>query len=161
MGASGAALATICAMEVSSGTASPVTLGLKGLVMSTMILPASAVRQRRAGRQPVRGRIIGSGNMASAIGALAVKGGNAVEVMGRNAAKAAALARALGKGATAGTWGAAPAGEIVILAVQELVTVPREVHASNLDPPTSQNPAHYVALLTGMIYPSIPERRLP
>jgi predicted dinucleotide-binding enzyme len=61
--------------------------------------------------------IIGSGNMASAIGALAVKGGNAVEVMGRNAAKAAALARALGNGATAGTWGAAPAGEIVILAV--------------------------------------------
>jgi 8-hydroxy-5-deazaflavin:NADPH oxidoreductase len=61
--------------------------------------------------------IIGSGNMASAIGALAVKGGNAVEVMGRDAAKAAALARALGNGATAGTWGAAPAGEIVILAV--------------------------------------------
>jgi hypothetical protein len=61
--------------------------------------------------------IIGSGNMASAIGALAVKGGNAVEVIGRNAAKAAALARALGNGATAGTWGAAPAGEIVILAV--------------------------------------------
>jgi 8-hydroxy-5-deazaflavin:NADPH oxidoreductase len=55
--------------------------------------------------------------MASAIGALAVKGGNAVEVMGRNAAKAAALARALGNGATAGPWGAAPAGEIVILAV--------------------------------------------
>jgi predicted dinucleotide-binding enzyme len=61
--------------------------------------------------------IIGSGNMASAIGALAVKGGNAVEVIGRDAAKAAALARALGNGATAGTWGAAPAGEIVILAV--------------------------------------------
>jgi predicted dinucleotide-binding enzyme len=61
--------------------------------------------------------IIGSGNMASAIGALAVKGGNAVEVMGRDAAKAAALARALGNGATAGTWGTAPAGEIVILAV--------------------------------------------
>jgi 8-hydroxy-5-deazaflavin:NADPH oxidoreductase len=59
----------------------------------------------------------GSGNMASAIGALAVKGGNAVEVLGRDAAKAAALARALGNGATAGTWGAAPAGEIVILAV--------------------------------------------
>src|ERR1700722_1217830 len=61
--------------------------------------------------------IIGSGNMASAIGALAVKGGNAVEVMGRDAAKAAALASALGNGATAGTWGAAPAGDIVILAV--------------------------------------------
>ena len=61
--------------------------------------------------------IIGSGNMASAIGALAVKGGNAVEVIGRDADKAAALARELGGGATAGTWGAAPAGEIVILAV--------------------------------------------
>ena len=61
--------------------------------------------------------VIGSGNMASAIGALAVKGGNAVEVMGRDAAKAAALASALGNGATAGTWGAAPAGDIVILAV--------------------------------------------
>jgi 8-hydroxy-5-deazaflavin:NADPH oxidoreductase len=61
--------------------------------------------------------IIGSGNMASAIGALAVKGGNAVEVIGRDAVKAAALAKALGHGATAGTWGAAPAGDIVILAV--------------------------------------------
>jgi 8-hydroxy-5-deazaflavin:NADPH oxidoreductase len=61
--------------------------------------------------------IIGSGNMASAIGALAVKGGNAVEIMGRDAAKAAALASALGNGATAGTWGAAPAGDIVFLAV--------------------------------------------
>lgn len=61
--------------------------------------------------------IIGSGNMASAIGALALKGGDAVEIVGRDAAKAAALARALGDGATAGTWGAAPAGDIVILAV--------------------------------------------
>jgi 8-hydroxy-5-deazaflavin:NADPH oxidoreductase len=61
--------------------------------------------------------IIGSGNMASAIGALAVKGGNAVEVISRDAAKAAALASEIGDGATAGTWGAVPAGEIVILAV--------------------------------------------
>jgi predicted dinucleotide-binding enzyme len=61
--------------------------------------------------------IIGSGNMASTIGALALKGGNAVEIVGRDAAKAAALARALGDGATAGTWGAAPGGDIVILAV--------------------------------------------
>jgi predicted dinucleotide-binding enzyme len=61
--------------------------------------------------------IIGSGNMASAIGALALKGGNAVEVIGRDAGKATALARALGDGATAGTWGAAPAGDMVILAV--------------------------------------------
>jgi predicted dinucleotide-binding enzyme len=61
--------------------------------------------------------IIGSGNMASAIGTLAVKGGNAVEVLSRDMAKAAALASALGNGARAGTWGAAPAGDIVILAV--------------------------------------------
>ena len=55
--------------------------------------------------------------MASAIGALALKGGNAVEIVGRDAAKAAALAASLGDGATAGTWGAAPGGDIVILAV--------------------------------------------
>jgi 8-hydroxy-5-deazaflavin:NADPH oxidoreductase len=61
--------------------------------------------------------IIGSGNMASAIGALALEGGNVVEIVSRDAAKAAALARALGDGATAGTWGAAPGGDIVILAV--------------------------------------------
>jgi predicted dinucleotide-binding enzyme len=61
--------------------------------------------------------IIGSGNMASAIGGLAVKGGNAVEVIGRDQAKTAALAGTLGNGATAGMWGAAPAGDIVILAV--------------------------------------------
>jgi predicted dinucleotide-binding enzyme len=61
--------------------------------------------------------IIGSGNMASAIGALAIEGGNAVEIVGRDRAKAAALAQGLGDGATAGTWGDAPAGEIVILAV--------------------------------------------
>jgi 8-hydroxy-5-deazaflavin:NADPH oxidoreductase len=68
--------------------------------------------------------IIGAGNMASAIGALALKGGNAVEVIGRDAAKAAALAGALGDGATAGTWGAAPAGDIVILAVLSDSAVP-------------------------------------
>jgi hypothetical protein len=61
--------------------------------------------------------IIGSGNMASAIGALALKGGNTVEIVGRDAAKATALTQALGNGATTGTWGAAPAGDIVILAV--------------------------------------------
>jgi predicted dinucleotide-binding enzyme len=61
--------------------------------------------------------IIGSGNMASAIGALAVKCGNTVEIIGRDKAKATALASALGNGATAGRWGTAPAGDIVILAV--------------------------------------------
>jgi predicted dinucleotide-binding enzyme len=68
--------------------------------------------------------IIGSGNMASAIGALAVKGGNTVEVISRDPAKAAALANALGNGATAGTWGAAPDGDIVILAVMFDSAVP-------------------------------------
>jgi hypothetical protein len=68
--------------------------------------------------------IIGSGNMASAIGGLAVKGGNAVEVMSRDTAKAEALASELGSGTTTGTWGAAPAGDIVILAVLADSAVP-------------------------------------
>ena len=68
--------------------------------------------------------IIGAGNMASAIGTLAVKGGNAVEVIGRDSAKAGELAAALGNGAMAGTWGAAPAGDIVILAVMFDSAVP-------------------------------------
>jgi predicted dinucleotide-binding enzyme len=61
--------------------------------------------------------IIGSGNMTSAIGALALKGGNTVEIIGRDAAKTAALAQELGDGASPGTWGAPPAGDIVVLAV--------------------------------------------
>jgi predicted dinucleotide-binding enzyme len=60
---------------------------------------------------------IGSGNMARAIGTRAVEGGNAVEVIGRDAAKAKDLAVALGGGATAGTFGTVPVGDIVILAV--------------------------------------------
>jgi predicted dinucleotide-binding enzyme len=59
--------------------------------------------------------IIGSGDMAAAIGGLAAKAGHTVEVMSRNAAKARALAEQIG--ATTGTFGAAPAGDIVILAV--------------------------------------------
>ena len=61
--------------------------------------------------------IIGPGGMARAIGARAVEGGNAVEVIGRDQAKAEDLAAALGGGATAGTFGTAPAGDIVILAL--------------------------------------------
>jgi 8-hydroxy-5-deazaflavin:NADPH oxidoreductase len=61
--------------------------------------------------------IIGSGNMAKAIGARAVRGGNDVEVASRDAAKAETLARTLGGRATAGKFGAAPAGDIVVLAV--------------------------------------------
>ena len=61
--------------------------------------------------------IIGLGTMGRALGARAVAGGNAVEVIGRDAAKAADLAQSLGGGATAGTLGAVPAGDIVILAL--------------------------------------------
>ncbi|MER7727420.1 NAD(P)-binding domain-containing protein [Streptomyces sp. NPDC096323] len=67
--------------------------------------------------------IIGTGNMARALGSRAVAGGNAVEVIGRDASKADALARVIG-GATAGTIGAAPAGDIVILAVPYAHAVP-------------------------------------
>jgi predicted dinucleotide-binding enzyme len=61
--------------------------------------------------------IIGSGGMAAAIGGLAARAGHIVEVMSRDAAKARALAGKIGAGATAGTFGATPAGDIVILAV--------------------------------------------
>lgn len=61
--------------------------------------------------------IIGAGGMAAAIGGLAAKAGHTVEVTSRDAAKALALARQVGSGATTGTFGAAPAGDIVILAV--------------------------------------------
>jgi hypothetical protein len=61
--------------------------------------------------------IIGLGTYARAIGTLGVKTGNTVEVIGRDPAKASDLARELGDGATAGTFGSVPAGDIVILAV--------------------------------------------
>jgi predicted dinucleotide-binding enzyme len=60
--------------------------------------------------------IIGLGNMASALADRALAAGNAVEIIGRDPAKAKELAAALG-GATVGTAGTAPAGDIVILAV--------------------------------------------
>jgi predicted dinucleotide-binding enzyme len=60
---------------------------------------------------------IGLGGMARAIATRAVAGGNAVELIGRDAAKAHDLATALGGGATAGTYGAVPEGDIVVLAV--------------------------------------------
>ena len=68
--------------------------------------------------------IIGTGNMARAIGALAVAGGNTVEILGRDQSKAASLAGALGGGATTGEWGAVPAGDIVIVAVMYDSVVP-------------------------------------
>ena len=61
--------------------------------------------------------IIGSGGMAAAIGGLAAKAGHTVEVMGRDLAKARAMAEQVGVGATTGTFGAIPAGDIVFLAV--------------------------------------------
>ena len=61
--------------------------------------------------------IIGTGDMAAAIGGLAAKAGHTVEVMSRDAAQARALAEEVGRGATTGTFGAAPAGDMVILAV--------------------------------------------
>src|SRR4029079_9658469 len=61
--------------------------------------------------------IIGTGNMARAIGARAVAGGNTVEVTGRDQSKAADLAKALGGSATTGEFGAVPAGDIVIVAL--------------------------------------------
>ena len=68
--------------------------------------------------------IIGLGTMAAAIGARAVRGGNTVEVTGRDSAKAEALAKKLGGGTTAGTFGAVPAGDIVILAVPHTAAAP-------------------------------------
>jgi predicted dinucleotide-binding enzyme len=60
--------------------------------------------------------IIGVGSMASALAGRALAGGNAVEVIGRDQTKAKEVAAALG-GATVGTAGTTPAGDIVILAV--------------------------------------------
>jgi 8-hydroxy-5-deazaflavin:NADPH oxidoreductase len=68
--------------------------------------------------------LIGTGNMARTLGTLAIAGGNTVEVMGRDEARAAGLAQALGRGATAGAWGAVPAGDIVITALLFDAVVP-------------------------------------
>ena len=68
--------------------------------------------------------IIGTGNMASTIGALAVAGGNTVEVVGRDQSKAADLAKALGGSTTTGEFGAVPAGDIVIVALGYANVVP-------------------------------------
>lgn len=61
--------------------------------------------------------IIGAGTMATAIAGRIAKAGHTVEVASRNPAKAQALADKLAAGATTGTYGATPAGDIVILAV--------------------------------------------
>jgi predicted dinucleotide-binding enzyme len=67
--------------------------------------------------------IIGLGNMARTIGARAVASGHAVEVIGRDTAKATDVAQAL-DGATAGEFGTAPAGDIVVLAVPHTSAAP-------------------------------------
>ncbi|MFS2155821.1 NADPH-dependent F420 reductase [Pseudomonas sp. Pseusp122] len=61
--------------------------------------------------------IIGSGGMAAAIGGRSAAAGYQVEVISRDPAKAQALATQLKSQAFSGTYGAAPAGNIVILAV--------------------------------------------
>jgi predicted dinucleotide-binding enzyme len=60
---------------------------------------------------------IGLGGMSTAIASRAVAGGNAVELIGRDAAKAQGLAEKLGGDATTAVFGSVPAGDIVILAV--------------------------------------------
>jgi 8-hydroxy-5-deazaflavin:NADPH oxidoreductase len=61
--------------------------------------------------------IIGAGTMATAIAGRIANAGHTVEVVNRDPANARALADQLAAGATTGTYGAAPAGDIVILAV--------------------------------------------
>jgi predicted dinucleotide-binding enzyme len=61
--------------------------------------------------------IIGAGTMATAIADRIAKARHTVEVITRDPAKARALADHLAAGATTGAYGAAPAGDIVILAV--------------------------------------------
>jgi predicted dinucleotide-binding enzyme len=61
--------------------------------------------------------IIGVGTMAVAIAGRVAKAGHIVEVVTRDPSKARALADQLAAGATTGTYGAMPAGDIVILAV--------------------------------------------
>jgi len=67
--------------------------------------------------------IIGSGNMATAIGTRAAQHGHTIEVISRNTAKAQALADQIGNGATSATFGATPLGDIVIVAIPYTDTV--------------------------------------
>lgn len=68
--------------------------------------------------------IVGLGTYARAIGARAINAGHAIEIIGRDPAKAQDLATTLGAGATAGTFGTAPAGDIVMLAVPYANAIP-------------------------------------
>jgi predicted dinucleotide-binding enzyme len=67
--------------------------------------------------------IIGAGGMAAAIAGRAAEAGHTVEVIARDPAKAQALAGQLA-GATTGTHGSVPTGEIVVLAVNHAGGVP-------------------------------------
>jgi predicted dinucleotide-binding enzyme len=72
--------------------------------------------------------VIGLGGMAHAIAARAVAGGNSVELIGRDPAKARGLAAELGVGATAGTFGTVPTGDVIVLAVPYASAVPVVAH---------------------------------
>lgn len=60
--------------------------------------------------------IIGAGNMARALAARALAGGNSVEIIARDRAKAEALTAEL-DGATVGSVDGVPTGDVVVLAV--------------------------------------------
>jgi predicted dinucleotide-binding enzyme len=68
--------------------------------------------------------VIGLGGMAHAIGSRAASVGHSVELVGRDAAKSKGLAAELGAGATVGTFGTVPAGDIVVLAVPYTSALP-------------------------------------
>jgi 8-hydroxy-5-deazaflavin:NADPH oxidoreductase len=61
--------------------------------------------------------IIGSGNMAAAIGTRAAAHGHSVEILARNETAAQVLAERIGHGTTIGSYGSRPAGDIVVIAV--------------------------------------------
>ncbi|WP_435178134.1 NADPH-dependent F420 reductase [Actinacidiphila sp. bgisy145] len=86
--------------------------------------PDARARRREGALTMSSISIIGLGQMARVLANRALDGAHAVEVVGRDAAKAADVAAALGRGATAGTMDAAPAGDIVILAVPAGSAVP-------------------------------------
>ncbi len=83
---------------------------------------ATGLRLERRGQPPEEDdmspiSIIGSGGIAAAVGGLAANAGHAVEIISRDPARAEALAKRIGGGATAGVFGAVPAGDLVLLAI--------------------------------------------
>ena len=66
--------------------------------------------------------IIGTGGMARTLATRAIQGGNSVEVIGRDADRSRSLGDELG--ATSGTFGDVPAGDLVVLAVPYAGAVP-------------------------------------